>query len=172
MNQAKKDYIFYSIVIIFAVFFLTSTPQIQSTNQSFIIGPTTWPYILLILMVFLGLYGIVSTLIKAKIMKSEEITAVQGETEPVRKIFKLSIPIVSLLVVIIYVLLLNIIGFIFSTILFLYGITLLLGTKKQWTAILFSIITMAIFVILFSVLLQIPLPRGVGVFRAFSLFFY
>lgn len=171
MNQAKKDYIFYSIVIIFATFFLASTPQIQSTNQSFIIGPKTWPYILLILMIFLGLYGIISTLIKSKVMKSEQITS-EEEAEPVRKIFKLSIPIISLLVVIIYVLLLNIIGFIFSTILFLYGITLLLGTKKQTTAILFAIITMAIFVILFSVLLQIPLPRGLGIFREFSLFFY
>ncbi|CEI81701.1 hypothetical protein J18TS1_38400 [Oceanobacillus oncorhynchi subsp. incaldanensis] len=171
MNQAKKDYIFYSIVMIFAIFFLASTPQIQSTNQSFIIGPATWPYILLILMIFLGLYGIVSTLIKAKVMKSEELIA-KEEAAPVKKIFHLSIPVVSLLVVIIYVLLLNVIGFIFSTVLFLYGITLLLGTKKQLTAILFSIITMVVFVILFSVLLQIPLPRGIGVFRELSLFFY
>lgn len=104
-------------------------------------------------------------------MKSEELIA-KEEAAPVKKIFHLSIPVVSLLVVIIYVLLLNVIGFIFSTVLFLYGITLLLGTKKQLTAILFSIITMVVFVILFSVLLQIPLPRGIGVFRELSLFFY
>ncbi|MFK4997112.1 tripartite tricarboxylate transporter TctB family protein [Bacillus sp. N9] len=74
-------------------------------------------------------------------------------------------PMISLAAIILYVVLLNFIGFIISTILFLYGISFLLGQKKQLNAILFTIVTTGVFIVLFSVLLEIPLPRGLGIFR-------
>lgn len=175
MSNIKKDYIFYSIVVMFAIFFLTMTSQIKITNGSFTIGPRTWPYILLILMLALGTFGIISNFIKSKKTQATETTETtddKEDSEPERRLFNLSIPIVCLLAVIIYVLLLNALGFILSSLLFLYGISFLLGEKKQLNAIIFSIVTTTVFVLLFSVLLSIPLPRGMGIFRQFSLLFY
>lgn len=169
MSNVKKDFIFYSIVILFAVFFLSMTPQIKITNASFAVGPRSWPYILLTLMFVLGAYGIIKTFIKSK---KSNVTETRESEEPGRRVFNLSIPMLSLVTVIIYVVLLNFIGFVISTILFLYGISFLLGAKKQVGTIIFSVITTVVFIVLFSVILQIPLPRGTGIFRELSLLIY
>ncbi|MCF6410743.1 tripartite tricarboxylate transporter TctB family protein [Pseudalkalibacillus salsuginis] len=172
MSNVMKDYIFYSIVILFALFFLVMTPQIKITNGTFIIGPRHWPYILLTLMLILAIFGIVKSYILAKKSKSIESKDHEDKIEPERTFFKLSIPMISLVLVILYVLLLNAIGFIISTLLFLYGISLLLGQKKQLYSIIFAVLTTVVFIGLFSVLLSIPLPRGLGIFRQLSLLFY
>lgn len=172
VTNIKKDYIFYSIVILFAIFFIIMTPQIKITNGSFIIGPRTWPYILLTLMLILGSFGMIKSYMKSKKMKATESTINNENKESEKTLFKLSMPMVSLVSVVLYVILLNALGFILSTLLFLYGITFILGEKKQLNAIIFSIVTTGVFVLLFSVVLQIPLPRGLGFFRQFSLLFY
>lgn len=148
------------------------TPQIKITNASFTVGPRDWPYILLTLMLILGTFGLVKSFIKARKPKETESAVNHVNKEPERTLFKLSIPVLALLSIIIFVILLEFIGFILSSILFLYGLSLLLGAKKQLNSIIFAIITTAVFVALFSILLQIPLPRGVGIFRQFSLLFY
>ncbi|UAL48021.1 tripartite tricarboxylate transporter TctB family protein [Sutcliffiella horikoshii] len=172
MTNVKKDYLFYSIVILFALSFMMMTPQIKITNASFIIGPRSWPYILLTLMISLALFGILKNYILSKKMKMIEPGELVEEHEPEKTVFKLSIPMISLIMLIIYVLLLNVIGFVISTPLFLYGISLLLGQKKQLYSVIFGFVTTVVFVGLFSVLLSIPLPRGIGVFRQLSLLFY
>lgn len=172
MSNVKKDYIFYSIVILFACVFLAMTPQIKITNGTFIIGPRSWPYILLTLMLILALFGMVKSFVLSKKMKAIEIGEHVEDNESERTFLKLSIPMVSLAAVILYVVLLNIVGFIISTILFLYGISLLLGQKKQLNSIIFAIVTTVVFIGLFSILLSIPLPRGLGIFRQLSLLFY
>jgi putative tricarboxylic transport membrane protein len=172
VSNVKQDYIFFGIVILFAVFFLAMTPQIVITNGSFIIGPRSWPYILLTLILVLALYGIVKTYVLSKKTTIIEPADHDVEDEPNRRFFRLSIPMVSLGMVIIYVLLLNILGFIISSLLFLYVISLLLGQKNQLNSIIFAVITTGVFVVLFSVLLSIPLPRGLGIFRQLSLLFY
>lgn len=148
------------------------TPEIKITNKSFIIGPRSWPYILLTLMIILAFIGLVRSYIFTKKTKEVEGKVEEGKNIPKRTIYKLSLPMVSLGLVILYVTLLNWIGFIVSSTLFLYGITLLLGQRKHLSAIIFAVITTAIFVFLFSILLSNPLPRGIGVFRQFSLLFY
>jgi hypothetical protein len=172
VSDAKKDYIFYSIVILFAIFFLVLTPQIKITNASFTIGPRTWPYILLILMLILSAFGIISSFVKSKKTKATETTEDTEDKQPERTMFKLSIPMVCLLSVVLYVSLLNAIGFILSSLLFLFGITFLLGERKKVNAFIFSIVTTTVFVFLFSTILNIPLPRGMGIFRQISLLFY
>lgn len=177
MSDTKKDYLFYSIVIVFSMFFLLVTPQIKSTNTSFIVGPRDWPFILLIGMLGLSVFGIIKNYVKSKMLKTKSIKlGDKGVTREIEQskttIFRLSTPMVSLAAIIIYVILLNGIGFILSTIIFLLGITLLLGQKKILSAAIFSIVTTTVFVLLFTRLLQIPLPRGFGVFRIFSLLFY
>jgi putative tricarboxylic transport membrane protein len=172
VSNVKKDYLFYGIVILFALFFLVMTPGIEITNESFIVGPRSWPYILLTLMMILGLFGMIKSYMVSKKSKAIEPVDKEDGNESERKFFKLSIPMVSLGLVILYVVLLNMLGFILSTILFLYGISFLLGQKKQLHSIIFAMVTTVVFIILFSVLLSIPLPRGLGIFRQLSLLFY
>lgn len=171
MTASKKDYLFYSIVIAFAGFFLMSTTEIQSANKTTILGPKAWPSIILILMLVLAIMGVIKTFITSKKAAVAQVENSEIE-EPERRLFNIPFSLVSIFSIILYTVGLYVFGFIISTVLFLYLLTQLLGAKKQLVIILLSVILTAVFVWLFSIVLSVPLPRGIGIFREFSLLFY
>lgn len=67
---------------------------------------------------------------------------------------------------------LNTMGFILSSIIFVFALTMWLGNKKYWQAAVSGVLTAAACTVLFCKIMQIPLPRGTGIFRTFSLLFY
>ncbi|MEH7237170.1 tripartite tricarboxylate transporter TctB family protein [Bacillus sp. JJ1562] len=172
MTASKKDYLFYSIVIAFAGFFLMSTTQIHSANKTTILGPKAWPSIILILMLVLAIMGIIKTFITSKKAAAAQLEKSKETEEPEKRIFNIPMSIISILSIILYSVGLYVFGFIISSILFLYLLTQVLGAKKQLVIILVSVILTVFFVWLFSIVLKVPLPRGIGIFREFSLLFY
>lgn len=71
-----------------------------------------------------------------------------------------------------YLLLLDIIGFALSTLLFLFGSARGLGYKKTVVLSLFSLLLTVILVATFGKLFMVPLPRGIGIFRELSYYIY
>jgi len=71
-----------------------------------------------------------------------------------------------------YLLLMDIIGFTLSTLLFLFGSARGLGYKKPVALSLFSLLLTGILVITFGRFFFVPLPRGMGIFRELSYFIY
>ncbi|MCX5838644.1 MAG: tripartite tricarboxylate transporter TctB family protein [Deltaproteobacteria bacterium] len=71
-----------------------------------------------------------------------------------------------------YLLLMDIIGFALSTLLFLFGSARGMGYKKTVVLSLFSLLLTVILVVTFGKLFFVPLPRGIGVFRELSYFIY
>ena len=67
---------------------------------------------------------------------------------------------------------LNNLGFVFSTLIFIPALTIWFGNKKYWQAALNGVLATAGCTILFCRIMMIPLPRGTGIFRVFSLLFY
>jgi len=64
------------------------------------------------------------------------------------------------------------IGFILSTIIFVTALTIWLGNKTYWHAALNGVLTTVVCTVLFTRIMMMPLPRGRGIFMAFSLMFY
>lgn len=172
MAAHRKDYIFYGIVIAFSGFFLMSTAQIRSANTATILGPKFWPSIILILMLVIAIMGVMKTFINSKRASGVHLENTSEVEEPEIRFFNIPMSLVSIVSIILYSIGLYIFGFILSSILFLYLLTQVLGAKKQLMIILVSVIVTVLFVGLFSNLLGVPLPRGIGIFRAFSLMFY
>ena len=172
LTAYKKDYLFYGIVIALSGFFLVSTSQIQSANNTTILGPKAWPTIILILMLVLALMGVIKTFIASKKPSANQIAQNSESEEPEVRLFDIPMSIVSILSIILYSVGLYFFGFIISSILFLYLLTQALGAKKKFSIILLSIFITALFVWLFSIVLKVPLPRGLGIFREFSFMFY
>lgn len=172
MAATTKDYVFYGIILVISGVFLYSTSQIEVTNKTTAIGPTGWPYILLITLVVLSIMGLTKTFITATKERVRENTRVNDEEEIEARLFNMPMSIISISAIIIYTLVLYFAGFIISTILFIYILTQFLGAKKQIVIVLFSVLITIAFIWLFSIVLKVPLPRGVGIFRGFSLFFY
>jgi putative tricarboxylic transport membrane protein len=81
-------------------------------------------------------------------------------------------PILLALVGAVYFAAFDELGFIASTLLFTASTVVLLGRRRPIEVSLFSVIFTAILLIVFVKVLIVPLPRGVGVFREFSLLFH
>jgi putative tricarboxylic transport membrane protein len=81
-------------------------------------------------------------------------------------------PILLALLGAVYFALFDELGFIVSTLLFTASTVLLLGRRRPIEVSLFSLGFTATLLIIFVKALNVPLPRGVGVFREFSLLFY
>ena len=71
-----------------------------------------------------------------------------------------------------YLLIFRTIGFLIATVLFLALSSWLLGIRKKIVLFSFPLLFTTGITLLFVKLLNLPLPRGISVFREFSLFFY
>lgn len=71
-----------------------------------------------------------------------------------------------------YLIMMNYIGFLFSTPLFLFGSAKLMGYKKMGALLIYTVVLSAILIIVFGKVFYVPLPRGVGIFRELSYSIY
>jgi putative tricarboxylic transport membrane protein len=120
--------------------------------------------------IILGVIGLVIlAFITAKVLKDKsKITIPLLNLKSVDgKLLALNIVILST-----YLLLLDILGFAFSTLLFLFGSTWAMGYKKVVVVCVFSIVLTAILTVCFGKFFFVPLPRGIGIFRELSYLIY
>jgi hypothetical protein len=77
-----------------------------------------------------------------------------------------------LLLTFVYLYLIRIMGFIVSTLFFSFGYLFLLKERRPLVLIISPLALIAVIWIVFTRLLVVPLPRGVGIFQLISNFFY
>ena len=71
-----------------------------------------------------------------------------------------------------YLALINIIGFMLSTLAFTFVNPLIMGHKKYRVLAVFSVLLTALIVLVFGKFFNIPLPRGLGFLRELSYYIY
>jgi cation transport ATPase len=128
-------------------------------------GPAFWPQLILGTMMLLALVVAVGTARKIAREKAwgESITTMdRGKI----RFFA------ALALIVAYLFLLPLAGFIFMTPFFLMAFMLLLGEKSKGWILGVSVGMTAVIVILFTKAMYVPLPRGEWLFREFSLLFY
>lgn len=161
-------------IVVFAAFFFVMALTFES-RSSVEIDPMAWPIFLTVMMMILGIILIVRSFRKQKAVVEKKTS---GEEETVEELLaedEFVYPrnlIYLFITLVIYVSLLDYLGFIFSTILVLIIATALFGMKKWSGRIVTSVLATTGFILLFPILLQSPFPRGQGVFRTISLLFY
>ncbi len=131
------------------------------------LGAAFWPRIILVLMTILLAVNLVKQIRERK-NRSEEETA--REEKPDVAGFLRSKLFFGMIIVVVFSVLLPLLGFIPSCILFLVVYGILLGADHYVKLILFSVIITFVLYLVFQSGLQIMLPRGVGVLREFALF--
>lgn len=80
--------------------------------------------------------------------------------------------ILSILCLLFYIIVMPFIGFILSTLLFVFPLILVLGERRKWVLMFSPPLITGLIVLVFGKLIAIPLPKGMGVFAAFSRLFY
>lgn len=143
-----KDYIVSAAAFFLSAFVFISSGSFADSKGGLSQDPAYYPRILAGILAVMALVLLIQTLRKKEAIK---ISANKG------LIFNISKVIAAL---ILYIIALNILGFLIATAAFLFGGILLFGGKVKQSAILFLPITLVIYVV-FSILFKMPLPKGI-----------
>lgn len=148
------------IIFIYCIFYMIYTAPDPIPNT---MGSEVWPLMVLALLVLLITINIINILKKSKEIKDR---------------FKLKLELVDILknklfiamaILSIYCLILEFIGFIPSTLLLCLCSIKLIGQKRKWVILTGAVVITMLIYFIFSWSLMVPLPRGYGIFREFSL---
>ena len=80
--------------------------------------------------------------------------------------------LINVVVLAAYVGLLDVIGFVLATLIYLVVAPLSMGYRKPVLLTIFSSVTTAVMVVVFGIVFYVPLPRGVELFRDLSYLIY
>lgn len=128
-------------------------------------GPVIWPVALCLLLIVLLSVNTIRAYKKWKTNNQQQSSSTAFSLKSLTR-SKLFLGIVTMLL---YGILLEKIGFLWSTPFFLLAYMSILGQKKLSIKIITAIIATIVLYLLFNGLLQVPLPRGYGIFRNMSL---
>lgn len=149
------------VIILLSVFLFYDTFSIE-VSESSEIGPTLWPRILLVSLFVFG----ISLLIQS-IRRLKEESGKDGEHQvDLRKFWSFLIVIILYLPALVYL------GFIIATPICILVLTIIAGMRRPVLLVLTPLIGTAVVTFIFPVLLQISMPRGVGMMREISYLFY
>jgi len=126
------------------------------------IGPEYWPQILLGGMIILSAALLVDIYLRRKALAA---AAADKIPYPLRFWHTLALALV-------YTIIMPYLGFAVGTLLFCLAIMRVLGVKSIKTLLLAATGATLVFIVLFPKIMAVPMPRGIGVFRTISLFFY
>lgn len=129
------------------------------------VGADFWPKALLLTLIFLTVILNLKALFSEKKIRTSK-SGQPGEKERWRNWMLLGLSIV------IYIEIQYIIGFVFTCFLMIGFGMINFGYRKKVPLIIFPTALTIIFVLVFGKFLNVPLPKGVGVFRSISMFFY
>ncbi|WP_404332607.1 tripartite tricarboxylate transporter TctB family protein [Mesobacillus maritimus] len=159
------------VMIAFSLFFLVMSFQIENRAGD-LIAPGSWPAALMIIMLVLSIVLFIKTfsnkrnLVKTANEEAEDLANEEENLVYPKKFFFLLGALIG------YTLLLEYVGFIIDTVVFIFVLSLIFGIKNWTRGLLTGLLATAGAVVLFPILLNTPFPRGVGIFSTFSLLFY
>jgi hypothetical protein len=163
-----KGELIFSLLIFMGSLFLywvTGSFQERTVLQGAQMGPAFWPRFILVSIILLS--GIVSVGLIRRIAKEKA----WGESLMTMDRGKVRF-FAAICLSVAYLILLPVLGFIAITPVFMIAFMLLLGEKSKGWIIGVSFGMTAVIVVLFTKAMYVPLPRGVWLFRKFSLLFF
>ena len=164
----KGELIFNTILFGVSIFLYYVAGTFKKLGSYAKSGPEFWPRIVLVLLICLS--GILLARNMIALVKTGRIPKTGEASKGIAQE-----PYRFLLVIVIsfaYAFGMGVIGFLLSTFLFQVIFLYLLKVKKISSLILVPLINTSMLYVLFIVVLNMLLPTGMGIFRAFSLLFY
>jgi putative tricarboxylic transport membrane protein len=135
------------------------------------VGSGFWPLLSLGFATILSLLWLIANLRKFSKKKQETekkpVPESAAETWSRRKKVGL-----SLICLFFYIVLIPLIGFILSTVLFILAFILALDERRKTVLIISPLLITAVIIVVFAKFITIPLPKGIGIFTEFSRLFY
>lgn len=165
------------ITIAFPILFLPYALKFPAARTAGLLGPGFWPTAILSLMFILSVMLLVQTY-KNKVEKNKKDEVMADKSEKMEKEFfesKIVYPnryLIIILLLLLYALFINYVGFLIATPLLILSSAWVLGMRRWTHLVLMTVVSSIVVIYVFAIFLEIPLPRGFGVFRNISLWFY
>jgi len=155
----RRDIIFAVSTIIFSIVFLLIS-IFNPARQTTIIGPNTWPTIIMSFLLGLGSIELVKTLFFRTYDNSVQDVKLSKEQKVNLMLLMLSL--------VIGVILLPYLGFFLTCWGLFYVLARIFGFKNKKILPLVSLVAVVLLIMLFCRVLSISLPRGVWIFESIS----
>ncbi|WP_263772225.1 tripartite tricarboxylate transporter TctB family protein [Propionivibrio soli] len=158
------EIVFNILIGLGVLFYLAQAIQLPATdNPADVLGAGGFPIIIGVI-ALIGLAMITIHTIKEK--RKVDIPMLNLRSVDGRMVF------INVLVLAAYVGLLDVIGFVLATLIYLVVAPLSMGYRKPAALAVFSGVTTAVMVVVFGILFYVPLPRGAELFRDLSYLIY
>jgi hypothetical protein len=161
-GKDKGEFVIPIILIVLSIILYANTYTFKFTTYHQA-SPQMWPRGILVLLV-LGSFILIGKLL---FQKSEEGVA-EGEEKP--KV-KWTMMLGGILILFLYIFFMKYLGYIVSTLVFALCAMLMLGNRNKVQLFVVPIVLTVFVFFVFTYAMYIPLPKGTGIFRAFSLIF-
>jgi putative tricarboxylic transport membrane protein len=170
----KKNEIVPTVVMIaFFVFMLINAMELRFVRRFGEMGSGFWPIFILGVAIFLSILLLISHLItfqREKKEASEEVSiSVEARMDLKNRRKKFVLSVLCLLG---YIIAMSWIGFVLSTLVYVFIFILALGERRKFVLALSPFLVTALTVVVFAKFIAMPLPKGVNVFAAFSRLIY
>jgi len=157
------ELIFESIVFIVSIFLYVVSTQMQIINPIPVMRPNWWPQIILIIMIIVDIPLIYGT---AKKLKNSPKERVIGYAKVWLWL------IAEIINMVIFIILLNILGFLISAFLFALISSIIIDGKFRTVHPFVSLLVSFGLTLFFGSFLSLALPRGLSIFRDLSFWLY
>ena len=167
----KGEVVFSAVCVGFFALMLTQTIELLEQGRAGEVGSGFWPLLSLAAATALSALWLVRNLAayareKPRAAGEASPEAIAGAWDRRRKV---GLSVACLLG---YIVLMPWIGFIISTMFFILTFILALEERRMKVLVISPVLITAAIVVVFGKFITMPLPKGVGIFAAFSRFFY
>jgi len=163
------------LIIRFCIFGLFSWLYIVSGDISMGskrgIGAASWPQILIVVIIFISLVLVIQEIYKIIRKSKNKIKIDQGKKDKVLTDQQKRLYIAMLISILFIVFLLKI-GFFVSMLIILISFIFLMKFEHIPVALIIGLVSILIITLVFGRVMNVPLPRGVSIFRDISYWLY
>lgn len=158
-----EELIMHAVLFLAMVILFQETWTFPRLNIGGQLGAAWWPQLLL------GL-GMVMTLASAAAVVRKNLGGAGGKGKV--SLFEVRSLAVSTAIFAAFLLVVNVIGFLGAVPLLVIGFMYQLGARKLSVLIIAPLLASPLFAVIFGRLMEVPLPRGMGLIRLLSFYFY
>jgi len=170
--KAVGNTIFAAVVMVAAIYLWFVADSFPPFERYGDVDSDFWPKIILVVIGLVAAVILVSSVRQLRLYLGTRSGGTRSPKSPGVTGFLMGKNVILVALTLSYLYAFQLLGFIVATFIFLLLATALLGVRHKIATVLFPLLFTSGLMLLFTRVLNLPLPRGEGIFRDFSLWFY
>ena len=169
----KGQIIGNAVILVFFLFLLIDSLKLHEIRRFGEMGSGFWPILILSSAALLSAFLLLSSILKFRKGKGKEEPEETLSPEDLASRKKQrNIVILCAVVTLAYIFAMQAIGFALATFFYVLAFVLVLGERRKSVLIVSPVLVTALILVVFSRLIAMPLPKGMGFFADLSRFFF